>query len=57
MMKNKSGMEKIKNNKLLKNKGKMQANATVADQYITYPTDNGKEKLGHSFSQGRLSIQ
>lgn len=24
-----------------KNKGKMQADATVADQYITYPTDNG----------------
>ena len=23
------------------NKGKMQADATVADQYITYPTDNG----------------
>ena len=25
----------------VKNKGKMQADATVADQYITYPTDNG----------------
>ena len=24
-----------------KNKGKMQADATAADQYITYPTDNG----------------
>ncbi len=24
-----------------KNKGKMQVDATVADQYITYPTDNG----------------
>jgi len=24
-----------------KNKGKMQADATVTDQYITYPTDNG----------------
>lgn len=24
-----------------KNKGKIQADATVADQYITYPTDNG----------------
>jgi len=24
-----------------KNKGKLQADATVADQYITYPTDNG----------------
>ena len=24
-----------------RNKGKMQADATVADQYITYPTDNG----------------
>lgn len=24
-----------------KNKGKMQTDATVADQYITYPTDNG----------------
>ena len=24
-----------------KNRGKMQADATVADQYITYPTDNG----------------
>ncbi|OQY14494.1 MAG: hypothetical protein B6I32_09210, partial [Desulfobacterium sp. 4572_20] len=24
-----------------KNKGKMQADATVADQYITFPTDNG----------------
>jgi len=28
-------------NKTPKNKGKMQADATVADQYITYPTDNG----------------
>jgi hypothetical protein len=30
-----------KNNNAPKNKGKMQADATVADQYITYPTDNG----------------
>ena len=30
-----------KSNKTPKNKGKMQADATVADQYITYPTDNG----------------
>jgi IS5 family transposase len=28
-------------NKTPKNKGKLQADATVADQYITYPTDNG----------------
>ena len=35
--------DKKKNNKsnAPKNKGKMQADATVADQYITYPTDNG----------------
>jgi len=32
---------KGKNNKTPKNKGKMQADATVADQYITHPTDNG----------------
>ncbi|MCK5133686.1 MAG: IS5 family transposase [Candidatus Sabulitectum sp.] len=32
---------KNKNNNTPKNKGKMQADATVADQYITYPTDNG----------------
>ena len=32
---------KDKNNTSPKNKGKMQADATVADQYITYPTDNG----------------
>ena len=32
---------KDKNNIPSKNKGKMQADATVADQYITYPTDNG----------------
>jgi transposase, IS5 family len=32
---------KDKNNTPPKNKGKMQADATVADQYITYPTDNG----------------
>jgi transposase, IS5 family len=35
----------LKNNddslELPPNKGKMQADATVADQYITYPTDNG----------------
>src|SRR4030066_1158041 len=36
---NKKG--KDKNNTSPKNKGKMQADATVADQYITYPTDNG----------------
>jgi hypothetical protein len=36
---NKKGTDK--NNKTKKNKGKMQADATVADQYITYPTDNG----------------
>jgi hypothetical protein len=30
-----------KDNNTPKNKGKMQADATVADQYITYPTDNG----------------
>ena len=28
-------------NNTLGNKGKMQADATVADQYITHPTDNG----------------
>ncbi|MDY6800149.1 MAG: IS5/IS1182 family transposase, partial [Bacteroidota bacterium] len=33
--------KKNENNKTPKNKGKMQADATVADQYITYPTDNG----------------
>src|SRR5664280_2675765 len=32
---------KDKNNTPPKNKGKVQADATVADQYITYPTDNG----------------
>jgi len=30
-----------KDNNPPKNKGKMQADATVADQYIAYPTDNG----------------
>jgi len=29
------------NNDTSPNKGKLQADATVADQYITYPTDNG----------------
>ena len=29
------------NNKTPKNKGKMQADTTVADQYIKYPTDSG----------------
>jgi transposase, IS5 family len=36
---NKKGIDKTK--KTPKNKGKMQADATVADQYITFPTDNG----------------
>ena len=35
-----NGKGKDKNNTPPKNKGKMQADATVADQYITYPTDN-----------------
>lgn len=33
--------DKCENGNTPKNKGKMQADATVADQYITYPTDNG----------------
>lgn len=33
--------EEKKGNEEPKNKGKLQADATVADQYITYPTDNG----------------
>jgi len=33
--------KKGKNSNTPKNKGKMQADATVADQYITHPTDNG----------------
>jgi len=36
---NRKGTDKTNNTR--KNKGKMQADATVADQYITYPTDNG----------------
>ncbi|MDO9579824.1 MAG: IS5 family transposase, partial [Bacteroidales bacterium] len=36
---NRKGTDKTNNTP--KNKGKMQADATVADQYITYPTDNG----------------
>ena len=36
---NKKGTDKTNNTP--KNKGKMQADATVADQYITFPTDNG----------------
>ncbi|HBH82578.1 MAG: hypothetical protein A2X05_00485 [Bacteroidetes bacterium GWE2_41_25] len=36
---NKKGIDK--NDGTPKNKGKMPADATVADQYITYPTDNG----------------
>ncbi len=35
------GKKKDSGNTSAKNKGKMQADATVADQYITYPTDNG----------------
>ena len=38
---NKKGTDKNKNNSTPKNKGKLQADATVADQYITYPTDTG----------------
>ncbi len=49
LIKSVSGKEDKKHNKKSKkdddgipsNKGKMQADATVADQYITYPTDNG----------------
>lgn len=38
----KHNKKKIEGNDTIpKNKGKMQADATVADQYITYPTDNG----------------
>ena len=33
--------KKKKEDNTPRNKGKMQADATVADQYITYPTDNG----------------
>lgn len=33
--------KRSKNGGLPKNKGKLQADATVADQYITYPTDSG----------------
>lgn len=36
---NKKGTDNTNNTP--KNKGKMQADATVADQYITFPTDNG----------------
>jgi hypothetical protein len=36
---NRKGTDKSNNTPI--NKGKMQADATVADQYITYPTDNG----------------
>jgi len=36
---NRKGTNKDNNTPI--NKGKMQADATVADQYITYPTDNG----------------
>ena len=36
---NKKGTDKTNNP--ARNKGKMQADATVADQYITFPTDNG----------------
>ena len=35
------GKKKISSGNKTGNKGKMQADATVADQYITYPTDNG----------------
>ena len=34
-------IHKDNNSDTPKNKGKMQADATVADQYITHPTDNG----------------
>lgn len=37
----KHNQKKDDNGNKPKNKGKMQADATVADQYITYPTDNG----------------
>ncbi len=39
--KKKNLKKKDTDNTNAKNKGKMQADATVADQYITYPTDNG----------------
>lgn len=37
----KHNKKKDENSNTPENKGKMQADATVADQYITYPTDNG----------------
>jgi len=37
----KHNKKKDDNSNIPRNKGKMQADATVADQYITYPTDNG----------------
>lgn len=40
-----------KDNKTPKNKGKMQADATVADQYIKYPTDSGLLNLARKESE------
>lgn len=37
----KHNKKKYRGENSVPNKGKMQADATVADQYITYPTDNG----------------
>lgn len=42
---------KDKNSNTPKNKGKMQADATVADQYIAYPTDNGILNQGRKYCE------
>ena len=48
--------EEKKGNDQPKNKGKLQADATVADQYITYPTDNGLLNTARKQSQELIDV-
>jgi IS5 family transposase len=50
-----SGEEKKKNGEPI-NKGKLQADATVADQYITFPTDNGLLNTARKQSQNLIDF-
>lgn len=45
-----------RNNKTPKNKGKMQADATAADQYIKYPTDSGLLNSARKQSEKMIDI-
>jgi hypothetical protein len=57
----KADKQQDKNNSGLKNKGKLQMDATVADQYITYPTDakvlNSSRKQSEKMIDKLYSLQ